>query len=118
MVHDNSYDSYIILEDGKYIGTSSISSARDVKMMGWGEIISIYLLPEYFGKGYGELLLKYSMDVLRKKGYKHIYLGVLKENTRARTFYEKHRFHNNDDASLIEIAGEELTEIRCIKILV
>ena len=115
---DSKYDAYVILEDGKYIGTSSICAARDEKMVGWGEIISIYLLPEYFGKGYAQPLLQRAMNALKEKGYANIYLWVLKENIRAQRFYEKHGFHQNGDVSFIEIAGKTLTEIRYIQHIV
>ena len=114
----SSFDAYVIREDRKYIGTSSIGAAREEKMVGWGEIISIYLLPEYFGKGYAEPLFKCAVNALCEKGYTNIYLWVLKENIRAQRFYEKHGFHNSGEASLIEIAGTELTEIRYIKNIV
>ena len=112
---DSKYDAYVILEDEKHIGTSSICAARDEKMKGWGEIVSIYLLPEYFGKGYADPLFKGVINALSEKGYTNIYLWVLKENIRAHKFYEKHGFHQNGDTSLIEVAGKELTEIRYIK---
>ena len=112
------YDSYVIREDRKYIGTSSIGAAREEKMAGWGEIISIYLLPEYFGKGYAEPLFKRAVNALCEKGCTNIYLWVLNENIRAQRFYEKHGFHNSGEAALIDIAGAELTEIRYIKNIV
>jgi Acetyltransferases len=114
----STFDAYVIREDGQYIGTSSIGAAREEKMVGWGEIISIYLLPEYFGKGYAEPLFKCAVNALCEKGYTNIYLWVLKENIRAQRFYEKHGFHNSGEAALIEIAGAELTEIRYIKNIV
>lgn len=41
-----------VLSDGKKcLGTSSISPARDERFRGWGEIISIFILPELIGKG-------------------------------------------------------------------
>ena len=112
---DSQYDAYVILEDEKYIGTSSICAARDEKMVEWGEIVSIYLLPEYFGRGYAGPLFTCVINALRGKGYTNIYLWVLKENIRAQKFYEKHGFHKSGDTAFIEIAGEELAEIRYVK---
>ena len=37
----NKYDSYVIMDGEKYVGTSSICAARDKKMAGCGEIASI-----------------------------------------------------------------------------
>ena len=109
------YDAFVLIEDDRYIGTSSICAARDEKMADYGEIISLYLLPEYFGHGYAAPLLQCAVNALLEKGHKNIYLWVLKENTRAQKFYEKQGFHKNGDTSCIEIAGKELAEIRYVK---
>ena len=107
--------SFVILENEGYIGTSAVCAARDEKMTGFGEVISIYLLPEYFGKGYAEPLLCCAVNALVKEGFADIYLWVLEENARARRFYEKHGFAHNGDAASITISGKELTELRYVK---
>ena len=106
-------DAFVIIENGEYIGTSSICAARDEKMSGWGEIVSIYLLPEYFGKGYGKPLLENSVASLISKGYDEIYLWAFEENKRARKFYEKNGF-SPLDRQLININGTDLPEVRYI----
>lgn len=106
------------MDGAKYAGTSSICPARDEKMPDWGEIISIYLLPEYFGKGFGKPLLDNSISALYTSGLKNIYLWVLEENIRGRKFYEKNGFLLTSDRAPINIDGKELIEIRyalCIK---
>jgi len=108
-------DAFIIVDSGKYIGTSSICAARDFEMTGWGEIISIYLLPEYFAKGYAEPLFNCAVNNLLEKGYKNIYLWVLEGNIRAQRFYEKQGFNKNGDKLPIEIAGEYLIELRYVR---
>lgn len=115
VLRDSAYDSYVIMEGEKYVGTSSICAARDEKMAGWGEIISIYLLPEYFGKGYAKQLLDCALNDLLEKGYQSIYLWVLDKNIRAQKFYEKHGFKFNGDSAAITIGGQELAEVRYIR---
>ena len=112
---DRQYDAYVILDGDLYAGTSSICAARDEKMTGWGEIISIYILPEYVGKGYADPLFDCAVTALVEKGYKSIYLWVLDKNIRAHKFYEKHGFIKNGDTNSMVIGGKELTEIRYIK---
>ena len=112
-LRNSSYDAYIIIENGIYIGTSSICAARDKEMGGWGEIISIYLLPEYFGKGYGKPLFDNSVNALKNMGYDKIYVWVLEQNMRARKFYEKNGF-SLLDKKLINIGGKDLPEVRYI----
>lgn len=52
-----------------------------------GEVVSIYVLSEYYGKGVGQTLMEAALKQL--KGYTQICLWVLKENRRAIRFYEK-----------------------------
>lgn len=115
ILSSGSWDSFVaIVDDGKYIGTSSISPAREEAMHGWGEIISIYLLPDYFKKGYGKLLLDAAVSELAKSGYDKIYLWVLENNANAKTFYEKNGFSPTSDKMPINIGGKDLIEMRYI----
>lgn len=114
-IAESRYNDYVVVEDGRYIGTSSTGAARDEKLADYGEIISIYLLPEYFGKGYAEPLIKFVENALKEEGYKNIYLWVLEDNIRARKFYEKQGFLANGDTTTMEISGEVLVEVRYVK---
>lgn len=104
-----------ILTDGKNVlGTSSISSARDNCFEGWGEIISIYVLPELIGQGYGHLLFEFVKEKLLKLGYNKIYLTVFEDNKRARKFYEKHNFSWNNERIPLNVGGKDLIELRYV----
>ena len=115
VLSDSQYDAFVVCEDGKYIGASSICAARDEAMAGYGEIVSIYLLPEYFGKGYAAPLFNHVVNALLEKGYKDMYLWVLQENARAQKFYEKQGFSKHGDTLSFEIEGKEITDIRYIR---
>jgi GNAT superfamily N-acetyltransferase len=112
---DSRYDTYVMMDGGKYIGVSSVCAARDEKMADWGEICSFYLLPEYWGRGYAKLLFERVINALLDGCYQDIYLWVLNENIRARKFYKKHGFQPNGDTAVITIEGQELTEVRYIR---
>jgi len=88
--------------------------ARDNQLSDWGEIVSIYLLPEYCGKGYGQELMDAALADMKESGYQNVYLWVLKENQRARHFYEKNKLQCNGDECICEIMGKQLTDIRYI----
>ena len=113
ILRNSSNDNFVMIQNGEYIGTSGVCPARDEKMNGWGEISSIYLLPEYYGKGLGKPLLENSISALIEKGYAKIYLWVLEQNMMARKFYEKNGFLPYDSV-IINIGGEDLTEVRYI----
>lgn len=111
-LQESPYAGYILKINDEYVATSSIAPARDEKMAGWGEIISLYVLPAYFNQGYGKKMLVYVVDQLRKEGFDNIYLWVLEENQQARRFYERNGFFPNGDACTVTIDGKELEELR------
>ena len=110
-------DSYVVMDGAVYAGTSAICPSRDEKMQGWGEIVTMYLLPEYFGRGYGQPLFECVVSALAEKGFEKIYLWVLDENTRARCFYEKNGFEKNGDIEIVEVGGKNLRNYRYIRYL-
>lgn len=104
--------SLLLLDDDILIGTSSYCRSRWNEFEGWGEIISIYLLPQYMGKGYGRHLLNAVVDGLKKQGYGDIFLWVLEENMRARRFYEKCGLAFSGYSRKDNIGGKELVEMQ------
>ena len=46
------YQDFLLKDDGHYVA-AAFSPARDKNMSGWGEIVSLYVLPEHVRKGYG-----------------------------------------------------------------
>ena len=69
----------ICIDDGKMVGTSSFCKSRFEQFYGWGEIISMSLLPEYMGKGYGKMLMEFTVSELKKQGYANVFYGFLKK---------------------------------------
>jgi ribosomal protein S18 acetylase RimI-like enzyme len=104
----------LIDENGISVGCIAYGESRDKSLPDWGEIVSFYLLPEYFGRGYGKKLLATALLDLKESGYENVYLWVLKENQRARHFYEKNKLQCTQDKCECEIRGRKLTDIRYI----
>ena len=100
-----------MLDGDKIVGTSSYCCSRFLDMKDYGEIISIYLLPEYTKKGYGKLLLQKAIDGIKGLGFSNVFLWVLEENTNARNFYEKFGFLPQDKYLKDNIGGKELKEM-------
>jgi len=101
-------------ENGRLVGTSCFCGSRWERYKDYGEIVSIYLLPEYVGKGSGKILLKRCIDELKKLGYNKILLWVLEENYRARRFYEKNGFVCNEEYLNDNIGGKAVREVMYI----
>lgn len=103
--------SLLLLEDGKICGSASYSHARMEEMKGYGEIISIYLLPEAMHKGYGYQLMQSLIAELHDMGYQKVYLWVLEENKTARRFYERFGFVQKDWRQMDIYDGKEVAEL-------
>ncbi len=116
LLQNSSFDGYLLKDNDEFVATSSISAARDDNMEGWGEIISIYVLPKHYYKGYGKKLLSFVISKLQEKGFSNIYLWVLEDNYQARKFYERNGFIAHKDKVKVNIGGKDLIEIRYINI--
>ena len=108
------WNTLVCIENGEYIGTSSFCRSRFEQYSESGEVISIYFLPEYMGKGYGYRLLSKVVNELKNQGFEEVFLWVLEDNHRARKFYEKFGFLCTGDYIEDSIGGKELREVRYI----
>ncbi len=104
----------IMLDGDKIIGTSSYCKSRFEDFKDWGEIISIYFLPEYMGRSYGRDLFEQAVRELKAMGFKQIFLWVLEDNHRARCFYEKFGFKNSGDYMDNIIGEKNLRELQYV----
>ena len=109
--------SLVMTDGGRIIGTAGFCRSRWEQYPDFGEIVSIYFLPEYIGKGYGTQLLNRCTEELNKLGFSKILLWVLEENTRARAFYERNGFLCPGDCRDDMIGGKKLREVMYTKII-
>ena len=103
--------SLVLTEEDVPIGTASFCQSRWKKYSDYGEIVSIYFLPEYIGSGYGGYLLRACQGELKKLGFRRILLRVLEDNHHARKFYEKCGFAFSGDCQEEQIGGKKLREL-------
>lgn len=103
--------SLVLEESGQLIGTSSVGPSRWRDYPDFGEVVSLYLLPEHMGRGYGGPLLEAAVEALAGRGFRDVLLWVLEDNRRARRFYEKHEFRLAGDVMEQEIGGKRLREV-------
>ena len=104
----------VCVDNGRIVGTSSFCESRFNQFKGWVEIISIYILPDYMGRGFGKVFFDSVIVELKKMGYRNIFVWVLEENLRARKFYEKEGFVMTDVYLDDNIGGKDVREIRYI----
>ncbi|MFI7275445.1 GNAT family N-acetyltransferase [Streptomyces sp. NPDC049879] len=77
-----------------------------------GELYALYVRPDVIGTGVGRGLMTASLDLLRAFGHRHVRLWVVRENARARRFYERAGFTAEPTARTGDVGGRPLTEVR------
>jgi ribosomal protein S18 acetylase RimI-like enzyme len=56
------------------------------------EVERIYIAKDYYGKGVGQLLLDFALQIAKQQQMHYVWLGVWEENHRAIQFYLKNGF--------------------------
>ncbi|MDP4152756.1 MAG: GNAT family N-acetyltransferase [Bacillota bacterium] len=103
---------YVLYIDDKPAGFLILGTSRDKDVKpGTGEIDALYLLSEYWDKGFGTRLMQFAISRLRELNYNDITLWVFEKNTRAIRFYERQGF-SFDSATMVLTLGKPLTGIR------
>lgn len=75
--------------DGAVLGFCHTGPARDADATpAAAEVYAIYLAEEVAGRGVGRALMAHALDHLRARGSTTVTLWVLRDNLRARHFYE------------------------------
>ena len=101
----------LIAMDGmKVVGFISYGNFRD-KTMQAGEIIALYVLKDYYGKGIAQKLVKAALTAL--DSFSEIFLWVLKDNKRAIAFYQKMGFTFDGQEKMLEL-GKPIKERRMV----
>ncbi|MDS9028280.1 GNAT family N-acetyltransferase [Streptococcus pneumoniae] len=100
----------IAIGDLKVVGFISYGNFRDETMQA-GEIIALYVLKDYYGKGIAQKLMKAALTALNH--FSEIFLWVLKDNKRAIAFYQKMGFTFDGQEKILEL-GKPIKEKRMV----
>lgn len=106
---------FIAERDGQPVGCVIFGRGRDEDLAGWGEIVSLYVLPEASGQGVGALLLNTALQVLREEEYRQVYLWSICGNDRAETFYQQHGFRLTDSRVQYKIGSRDMTDVLLVR---
>ena len=101
----------IAIDDMKVVGFISYGNYRDETLQA-GEIIALYVLKDYYGKGIAQKLMTEALTTLEH--FSEIFLWVLKENKRAIAFYKKMGFTFDGQEKILDL-GKPITEIRMVR---
>lgn len=103
-------------EGGELAGWAAFGPYRDGDARtADAELYALYLRPEHIGQGVGRTLLTEVTHRCAAAGHRTMYLWVLKDNTRARRFYERAGFGADGAEEPFEVDGVEIPEVRYAK---
>ena len=98
----------IAMDGKKVVGFISYGNYRDETIKA-GEIIALYVLKDYYGKGVSKQLMHAAFVALDQ--FSEIYLWGLKDNKRAIAFYQKMGFTFDGQEQILEL-GKPVKELR------
>lgn len=117
-LEDNTMKAWVATIEDKIIACTCVGNSRYQGYEGQLELISIYVLPEYWSLGTGSLLINEVLEYALNNNYLEVGLWVLDGNNQAIRFYEKNGFLNNGDTISCKIGESLTTEKRYIKKLI
>lgn len=100
----------IAMDGKKVVGFISYGNFRDEAIQ-VGEIIALYVLKDYYGKGVSKQLMHAAFVALDQ--FSEIYLWVLKDNKRAVAFYQKMGFSFDGQEKILKL-GKPVKELRMV----
>lgn len=114
-LEDDTMKAWVATIEDKIIACICLGDSRYKGYEKQLELISIYVLPEYWNLGVGSLLIDGAFTYAANNKYLEIGLWVLDGNKSAIRFYEKRGFLNNGDIISCIIGGKSTNEKRYVK---
>ncbi|UYQ65486.1 GNAT family N-acetyltransferase [Streptomyces peucetius] len=126
---DDAAERRSLLVDGAGAGVSNVVAEWAGEVVGWGcfgplrdeggekhrevcELYAIYVRPERISSGVGHALMAELTGRARAAGFQEMVLWVLRDNARARRFYERAGFTPDGTEEPFEVDGERVPEVR------
>ncbi len=113
-LRENKAKGKIVYYENKPIGCGIYGKGRDKGFEHYGEIIALYLMPDFISKGFGKQLIDSIKSDLKIMGFNKCYLWVLRENKHAMEFYKKCGFEPNGDNLQCLVGKQKLIDYRYI----
>ena len=113
---DGRFEGLLVLDGKQPVGCCIYGRGRDESHDTWGEIVSLYMLPEASRKGFGGALLEECLRRMRQEGYTRFYLWAIDANEAADRFYHKHGFRISGDSVNYSIGGSPVRDLRYVKV--
>lgn len=104
--------SLVAVDNAKICGLATTGLCRDYDLPNFGELMAIYVDPDYVNAGIGQLLITAARDRLRGLGLAGAALWVLQGNVRARRFYERDGWQPDGAHRTTIYGGRAADEVR------
>lgn len=98
--------------DGRVVGFTTFGPARRPDESGAFELYSLNVDPSAYRSGVGRLLLATFHDHVQAIAQSTVVLWVVRENVRARAFYERQGYRTDGAESHDEVLGAQVVEVR------
>ena len=102
-------DNLLVAKDGERVVGFVGYGGRGVDAPDTGEVFALYVLPEYWGTGVAQELMRAARKELA--GYPKIALWMVKGNARANRFYEKCGFRPTGNEKHVSSVGADGIEL-------
>ena len=104
---------WVVERAGLVVGFVATGRSRDDDTdPGTGEVRAIYVAPEAWSTGLGAALLRTAVTDLHARAHAPLILWVLRDNQRARRFYERAGWREDGAQRPIDFDGVPVDEIR------
>ena len=95
VLQDDTQAVFVFENAGEVVAFSNIGPCRDEDKSGAAELMTLYALPEVWGRGVGKALWEADLGALLERGYREVTLWVLDGNERALRFYKAAGFETD-----------------------
>ncbi|WP_329260880.1 GNAT family N-acetyltransferase [Streptomyces sp. NBC_01478] len=110
---DGSVVNLVATRGAEIVGWVAFGPYRDGEVRtGDVELYALYLDPRHLGTGAGRALTQETLRRCAALGHDHVLLWVVRDNARARRFYERAGFRADGTEEPYEVAGVLVPELR------
>jgi GNAT superfamily N-acetyltransferase len=111
---DPNWAALVALNEREIVGFAHLCACRDPDKdkAQFGEVAALYVLPSFWGQGFGAALMLRSVQALRSRSYTEVTAWVLERNHRALEFYAAWGLRADGERKVHPASG--LTEVRYV----
>ena len=116
-IHSKSTKCIVAEKDNMIVGISIFGNSKTKKYPDDGEIISLYVVPEFIGQNIGHMLLERAQQGIAQQNYQNCITCTLAENVRAIRFYKSHGYEIVSQDEIVKMGAEEMSYVIMRKVL-